>query len=38
MLDLLIDKPVYTWLSLIIVLIGIPVYFVWRRHSSAPAG
>ncbi|MBC7816040.1 MAG: APC family permease, partial [Planctomycetaceae bacterium] len=33
MLDLLIVKPVYTWPGLIIVLSGIPVYFVWRRRS-----
>ncbi|TXT18425.1 MAG: Amino acid transporter [Planctomycetota bacterium] len=34
MLDLLIVKPVYTWPGLIIVLSGIPVYFVWRRRST----
>src|SRR6185503_11097508 len=34
MLDLLIVKPIYTWPGLIIVLSGIPVYFVWRRHST----
>lgn len=27
---LLIYKPQYTWPGLIIVLVGIPVYFVWR--------
>ena len=30
MLDLLIVKPVYTWPGLIMVLTGIPVYFLWR--------
>ena len=30
MIDLLLVKPVYTWPGLIIVLSGIPVYFVWR--------
>ncbi len=35
MLDLLIVKPVYTWPGLIIVLSGIPVYFVWRRRSTS---
>jgi APA family basic amino acid/polyamine antiporter len=25
-------KPQYTWPGLIIVLLGIPVYFVWSRH------
>jgi len=33
-------KPQYTWPGLIIVLIGIPVYFVWTRRagkSTAPA-
>jgi APA family basic amino acid/polyamine antiporter len=33
-LDLLILKPAYTWPGVIIVLLGIPVYFVWRRQSS----
>ena len=27
-------KPQYTWPGLIIVLLGIPVYFVWSRHES----
>jgi APA family basic amino acid/polyamine antiporter len=31
--DLLIFKPVYTWPGVIIVLLGIPVFFVWRRLS-----
>jgi basic amino acid/polyamine antiporter, APA family len=26
-------KPQYTWPGLIIVLLGIPVYFVWSRRS-----
>jgi APA family basic amino acid/polyamine antiporter len=30
MLDLLIVRPVYTWPGLILVLTGIPVYFLWR--------
>ncbi len=38
MLDLLVVRPVYTWPGLIIVLAGIPVYFVWRLTGSrAPA-
>jgi APA family basic amino acid/polyamine antiporter len=36
MLDLLVVKPIYTWPGLIIVLTGIPVYFLWRRRSSTP--
>jgi len=31
--DLLIFKPKYTWPGLIIVLIGIPVYFIWKKYS-----
>jgi APA family basic amino acid/polyamine antiporter len=31
MLDLLVVKPDYTWPGLLIVLSGIPVYFLWRR-------
>ena len=34
MLILLVEKPGYTWPGLIIVLTGIPVYFLWKR---APA-
>jgi APA family basic amino acid/polyamine antiporter len=29
--DLLIVKPRYTWPGMIIVLLGVPVYFVWSR-------
>ncbi|HEV2947494.1 MAG TPA: amino acid permease, partial [Gemmataceae bacterium] len=35
MLDLLVVKPLYTWPGLIIVLTGIPVYFLWRRKAWA---
>ena len=28
-------KPQYTWPGLIIVLLGIPVYLIWSRRSSA---
>jgi len=31
MVILLFYKPEYTWPGLIIVLLGIPVYFLWRR-------
>jgi basic amino acid/polyamine antiporter, APA family len=31
---LLLYKPNYTWPGLIIVLLGIPVYFLWRRKRS----
>ncbi len=27
-------KPEYTWPGLIIVLLGIPVYFIWSRRSA----
>jgi basic amino acid/polyamine antiporter, APA family len=30
MLSLLVVKPVYSWPSFIIVLMGIPVYYLWR--------
>jgi APA family basic amino acid/polyamine antiporter len=30
MIDLLLVKPKFTWPGLIIVLTGIPVYFIWR--------
>ncbi len=34
---LLLYKPNYTWPGLIIVLLGVPVYFLWRLRSR-PAG
>jgi APA family basic amino acid/polyamine antiporter len=33
MLVLLVVKPVYSWPSFLIVLAGIPVYFLWRSKS-----
>jgi APA family basic amino acid/polyamine antiporter len=33
MVDLLVKSPLYTWPGLIIVMIGIPVYFVWKRFG-----
>jgi len=35
MLILLVEKPGYTWPGLLIVLTGIPVYFIWRRTARA---
>ena len=35
MLDLLVVKPLYTWPGLIIVLVGIPVYYLWTWRRSA---
>ena len=35
MLSLLVVKPVYSWPSFIIVLMGIPVYFLWRNVNRA---
>jgi APA family basic amino acid/polyamine antiporter len=32
---LLLYKPRYTWPGLIIVLLGVPVYLLWRRRSEA---
>jgi len=31
---LLLYKPKYTWPGLTIVLLGLPVYFVWRRKTT----
>jgi len=31
---ILIYKPQYTWPGLIIVALGIPVYFLWRRSAT----
>ncbi|MEJ6980327.1 amino acid permease [Pedobacter sp. P351] len=32
---LIIFKPEYTWPGLIIVLIGLPVYYLWRKSDTA---
>jgi APA family basic amino acid/polyamine antiporter len=31
---LLLYKPNYTWPGLIIVLLGIPVYYLWRKKED----
>ncbi|MFI5250849.1 MAG: APC family permease [Bacteroidota bacterium] len=36
-IDLLIFTPDYTWPGLIIVLIGVPVYFIWRKVNVTKA-
>jgi APA family basic amino acid/polyamine antiporter len=33
-IDLLIFKPRYTWPGMVIVLLGIPVYFIWKKVKS----
>ncbi|OFW10730.1 MAG: amino acid transporter [Acidobacteria bacterium RIFCSPLOWO2_12_FULL_59_11] len=33
--NLLLYKPGYTWPGLIIVLLGVPAYFLWNRFTSA---
>ncbi|MCX6135940.1 MAG: amino acid permease [Ignavibacteriales bacterium] len=35
-IDLLFMKPNYTWPGLIIVLLGLPVYWFWRRNNEQP--
>jgi len=37
MVDLLFESPLYTWPGLIIVVIGIPVFYLWRRVGVASA-
>jgi len=34
MIILLIYKPAFTWPGLIIVIIGIPVYYIWKRFNK----
>jgi len=36
MVILLIKKPDYTFPGLIIVILGIPVFFIWKRYSGKP--
>ncbi len=35
LVNLLVQRPLYTWPGLIIVALGIPVYLVWRRVGAA---
>jgi basic amino acid/polyamine antiporter, APA family len=37
MVIMLIYKPLYTWPGLVIVALGVPVYFVWRRVRRRPS-
>jgi APA family basic amino acid/polyamine antiporter len=37
MLVLLIYKPLYTWPGLLIVVLGAPVYFIWRAGKKGPS-
>jgi APA family basic amino acid/polyamine antiporter len=34
MIILLIYKPVYTFPGLVIVLLGIPVFYIWKKHGN----
>jgi len=34
MFVLLIYKPNYTWPGLIIVIMGVPVYYIWKRWGN----
>jgi APA family basic amino acid/polyamine antiporter len=34
MVILLFEKPLYTWPGLIIVALGVPVYYVWHRGRT----
>ena len=36
MLDLLVVRPEFTWPGLVLVLTGIPVYFLWRWLHPVP--
>jgi APA family basic amino acid/polyamine antiporter len=31
---LLLYKPQYTWPGLVIVLLGVPVFYVWTRSAA----
>jgi APA family basic amino acid/polyamine antiporter len=33
-LNLLVYKPYYSWPGLIIVLLGVPVYYLWKRGTA----
>lgn len=31
---LLLEKPLFTWPGLVIVALGIPVYYLWRKATA----
>ncbi len=33
-IDLLVFKPAYTWPGVVIVLLGIPVYYIWKMRGK----
>jgi basic amino acid/polyamine antiporter, APA family len=33
-IDLLLKKPQYTWPGLVVVALGIPVYYLWRATAA----
>ena len=33
--NLLIEKPLYTWPGVVIIALGVPVYFAWRAWAGA---
>jgi len=35
---ILVMKPRFSWPGLILVALGAPVYFLWRKHSQAADG
>lgn len=37
-IDLLILKPFYTWPGLFLVMLGIPVYYLWQKSENAHEG
>lgn len=37
-IDLLIEKPLYTWPGLVIVAAGVPVYYLWKVWGRAVPG
>ena len=37
LVDLLVQKPLYTWPGLLIVALGAPVYALWRRFGGTAA-
>jgi APA family basic amino acid/polyamine antiporter len=38
MVDLAVYKPLYTWPGLFIVILGVPVFFIWRKKGKKVHG
>jgi APA family basic amino acid/polyamine antiporter len=37
-LNLLIRRPLYSWPGLVVVALGVPIYYLWRSRAARAEG